>query len=94
MPQIEIIIGGQKFLLKGEDSEDHLKDVAELVKRKIESIKKKSPGLTFQKATMLAAFDFASDAIKGKKKATDYRSAILSKANSLLEKVQAELEHT
>lgn len=88
MPSIEITIGGQKYVLKGDESEAHLQDVAELVRRKIENIRKKVPDLSFQKATMLAAFDFASDAIKGKKKAADYRSAVLTKASQILDKVQ------
>lgn len=92
MPSIEITIGGQKYVLKGEEAETHLQDVAELVRRKIENIKKKAPELSFQKATMLAAFDFASEAIKGKKKAADYRSAILTKASQLLERVQSQIE--
>jgi cell division protein ZapA len=92
MNSIEINIGNQKYVLRGSDSEEHLREVAELVKRKVESIKKKSGNLTLQKAAMLAAFDFASDTIKYKKKAVDYRSAILSKAGELLAKVERELE--
>jgi len=88
---IEIVIGGQKYVLKGEETQEHLREVAELVRRKIEVIRKKSPSLSLQKATMLAAFDLASHSIKSRKKAIDYRSSLLTKANRLLEKMQADL---
>ncbi len=88
---IEIVIGGQKYVLKGEETKEHLREVAELVRRKVEVIRKKSPTLSLQKATMLAAFDLASQSIKGRKKAIDYRSSLLTKAHRLLEKMQADL---
>jgi cell division protein ZapA len=88
---IELTICGQKYVLKSEESEEHLREVAELVRRKVENIKKKNPTLSLQKTAMLAAIDFASCSIKGRKKALDYRSTILSKAQQLLERVQNEL---
>jgi cell division protein ZapA len=91
MESIEITIGGQKYVLRGEDSQEHLREVAEMVRRKVESLRKKTSGLTLQKAAMLAAFDFASESIKGKKRAVDYRSQLLTKAHQLLERVQSEL---
>ena len=91
MPTIELSIGGNRFVLKGEENEEHLREVSELVKRKIENIRKRSPSIGLQKATMLAAIDFASEAIKGRKKALDYRNRILAQANVLLEKIESEL---
>lgn len=91
MAQIEIAIGTQKYILRGEETEEHLKDVAELVRRKIEAIRKQSPNLSLQKASMLAAFDFASQVIDGKKKAIDFRGEIVARASHLLEKVESEL---
>jgi len=91
MHSIEIKIGDQKYILRGEEPEEHLEEVGELVRRKVAGIRKKVPSLSFHKATMLAAFDFASEAIKGRRKAHKYRSTILTKANELLERVQLEL---
>ena len=88
---IEITIAGQRFVLKGDGDENHLREVAELVKRKVEGMKKKSPALSLYKAAMLAAFDFASYSIKGRKKALDYKANILNKAGLLLENMQGEL---
>lgn len=89
---IEITIGSQKFLLRGDESEEHLREVAELVKRKVDALRKQAPTLSLQKASMLAAFDLASLAIKGKIRALDYRADIVSRATSLLERVEDELE--
>jgi cell division protein ZapA (FtsZ GTPase activity inhibitor) len=91
MASIEITIANQKYVLRGEESEEHLREVAELVRRKVENLRKKTPGLTLQKAAMLAAFDFASDTINGRRKALDYRASVLSKATQLLERMESEL---
>lgn len=88
---IDISIGNHKFILRSEESEEHLREVAEMVRKKVESLKKQNPALTLQKATMLAAIDFASQSIKGRKKALDYRGNILSKAQQLIDRVQHEL---
>ena len=88
---IEIMIGNHRYVLKSEESEAHLKEVTELVRRKVETIKKRSSSYTLQKAAILAAFDLASDLIKARRRSGDYRSKILAKANHLLEKVEHEL---
>lgn len=92
MNSIEITIANQKYVIKGEEGEAHLKEVAEMVRRRVETIRKRNPNLTLQKAAMLAAFDFASDVIQNRKKSIDSKAAILNKAHSLLERVERELE--
>jgi cell division protein ZapA (FtsZ GTPase activity inhibitor) len=91
MASIEITIANQKYVLKGEENEEHLKEVAELVRRKVENLRKKTPNLSLQKAAMLAAFDFASEAINGRRKALDYRATLLAKATQVLERVEGEV---
>lgn len=88
---IEIAIGNNRYVLKSEEPEEHLIEVAEMVRRKVEGIRKKSSSNTLQKAAILAAFDLASDLIKAKRKSSDYRSKVLSKARHILEKVEHEL---
>lgn len=92
MNSIEIAIGNAKYVIKSEDSKENLREVAELVKRKVEGIKKRQPSLTLQKATILAAFDFANEMISSRRKSTDYRSKVLQKAETLLKKVEMEIE--
>ncbi len=91
MTSIEISISNQKYVLRGEEPEEHLNDVAEMVRRRIESIRKKSPDITLHKASILAAFDFASEIIKGRKQAVSYRNEILSRATGILERCEKEL---
>ena len=92
MATIEFTISNQKYLLKSEDGDEHLAEVAELVRRKVESIRKKNPALSLHKAVMLSAVDFASQVIKGRKRALDYQSDIVSRASLLLKKVEHELD--
>lgn len=92
MNSIEISIANQKYVIRGEEGEAHLKEVAEMVRRRVENIRKKNPNLTLQKAAMLAAFDFANDVIQNRKKNIDSKAAILNKAHSLLERVEREIE--
>lgn len=88
---IEINIGNHRYVLRSEESDEHLREVSEMVRRKVETIRKKSTSNTLQKAAILAAFDLASDLIKAKRKSGDYRSKILAKAGSLMEKVEREI---
>ncbi|NBX92723.1 MAG: cell division protein ZapA [Proteobacteria bacterium] len=92
MNSIDILIGNQKYELKGNESQEHLEEVAQMVRRRVESLKKKNSSLTLQKAAMLAAFDFASDLIKTKRKSSEHRAIVLSKAQKLLEKLEWDLQ--
>ena len=91
MAGIEIKINGRKYLLSGEDSDAHLNEVAQVVQEKIEALRKEKPSLNIQNAAILAAFDFASQSIKGRRRGNAYRSAVLTKANELLKRVETEL---
>ena len=88
---VDVSIFKHTYVLTGEESEEHLREVAEMVKRKVEHLRKKAPNISLQKAAMLAAFDFASDTIKGKKKAVEYRSTVIAKASELLDRVELEI---
>ncbi len=91
MNSIELQIGAQRFILKGEDEEPHLHEVGEMVRRKVEALKKKNPALNLQRASMLAALDLASQLIKGKKKALDYRAEVVARTTTLLDRVEGEI---
>jgi cell division protein ZapA len=92
MNTIDILIGNQRYELKGNETTEHLEEVAQMVRRRVDSLRKKSPTLSLQKASILAAFDLASDLIKSKKKSSEHRAAVLSKAQKLLEKVEWDLQ--
>ena len=88
MTSVEVNINNHKFILRGDENEEHLEEVAEIVRRKLENLNQKNPNLTVHKATMLVAFDLASELIKGRKKAIHYRSEVISRTASILERVE------
>lgn len=92
LTSIEISIAGQKYILRSEEPESHLREVSELVRRRVESIRKQNPALSLQKATMLAALDFASETIKQKRHSVDARHTIVNRAKTLLARIEGELE--
>jgi len=94
MNTIDIVISNQRYELKGTESTEHLQEVAELVRRRVETLQKKNSKLNLQKASILAAFDLASELIKSTKKSSDYRATVLAKAQKLLEKVEWDLQAT
>jgi cell division protein ZapA (FtsZ GTPase activity inhibitor) len=89
---IEIIIGNQRYVLQSEESEEHLREVAEMVRRRVESLKKKSKSLSAQKAAILTAFDFASEVIKLRRRSADHKGNVVAKAQELLHKIEIELD--
>ncbi len=94
MASIEIVIAGQKYVLTGEEPAEHLNEVSELVRRRVESIRKKTPGLNIQKAAMLVALDLASEYIKQKRRGIDTRNGVVNRAQKLLERVEGELKRS
>ena len=93
MTSIEISIAGQKYILSGEESQEHLLEVSELVKRRVDTIRKKNDSLSLQKATMLAALDFASETIKKTRQNREAKNSALNLAQTLLEKMESEITH-
>ena len=91
MASIETKIGGQSYILKGDGSEEHLCEVASIVQKKIDTLLRDKPQLSLQKATIITALDLASLLLKDRKKTSDYRSEVLSKAHHLLQRVESEL---
>lgn len=61
MPRTEIHILGQKYALKGEDSEEHLKNVASFLDRKIREALGQSPNMTPLNASILAALNITQE---------------------------------
>lgn len=88
---IEITIGGQQFQMSTDEPEEHLREVADLVQRRLETLRRKMPTLSLQNAAMLAAFDFASQVLKATRKSDEKRQAIAERAQGLLERVENEL---
>ena len=91
MPKIEIEIAGQSYVMKSDESPEHMEEVASLVKKRVENLMRKNAKLGIARATMLTAFDFASQMVKSNKKGTEFKSGVLTKAKLLLNKVEKEI---
>lgn len=87
----EISIGNAKYVLRSDETQVHLDEVAQLVEKSIQFFRQKNPNMTMQNAAILAACDFASQLIRGKQKVRAYQNTVLEKAGKLLEKVEKEL---
>ena len=88
---VEIDIAGQNYVMKSDESPEHMEEVANLVKKRVESLMKKHPKLGIARATMLTAFDFASQMVKSSKKGSELKGGVLTKAKLLLNKVEKEI---
>ncbi len=92
MASVETTIGGKRYLLSSDDDLEHLSAVADMVSKKIASLQKERSALSVQKAAIIAAFDLASLLIKGRKRGSEYRADVLTKANEILNRVHVELD--
>ena len=92
MASAELNIKGQKYLLRGDETDEHLAQVVAVVRKKLESVFKKEPGAPLTRAAMVAAFDLASELIKGKTKALRYRGELTSRIEGLLGQTEAALK--
>jgi len=61
MPSAEVYILGQKYTVKGDASEAHLRELAKFIEGKVEDICKGSTNITAMKALILTAFDLAEE---------------------------------
>ena len=91
MASIDIHIANQKYVVKGDDGDAHLAEVAGLVQQRINALMIEHPLMTAPKIALLAAVEFASSAIKGKQQMEDYRATLLSKAGDILDRIEREL---
>jgi cell division protein ZapA len=72
MESIEVTILGQNYLLKGDVSKDHMRQLAEFVDTRIREVYRRSPGTTPLKASILTALMLADELYKVR---TEYASA-------------------
>jgi cell division protein ZapA (FtsZ GTPase activity inhibitor) len=92
MGSVEIVIGKQKYVVRGEDSQEHLNKVASLVQSKISEFLALPANMPLQRATLLATFDLASEVIHRRDASHGQRDGVLSKATHLLEHIEKELK--
>ncbi len=61
MPGIEITVLGQKYTIKGDSSEEHIKELSRFIDEKIKEVCDKYPNITPLKALILAMFNVADE---------------------------------
>ncbi len=92
MASLEFELAGQKYLVRSEENDLFLKEVAEMVQVRVKKVLEASPKLPLQKAAMLVAFDLAGDLIRARQNTSDHRAAVLSKATQILSRIEQELQ--
>lgn len=91
MSAIEIHINNQKYVIKSDTASDHLGEVVDAVQNKIDTLLHDHPTMTAIKAALLAAVEFSSQSIESRQRVESYRSAVLHKAEDILERIEREL---
>jgi cell division protein ZapA (FtsZ GTPase activity inhibitor) len=83
------VIGTQKYLLRGDQNEEHLREVAEMIRSKVDLHRKTSPSMNLQKCAVLTAFDLASELLEYRQKVAAQRDEIVSRAERLLARIES-----
>ena len=64
MNSIEVYILGQKYTIKGDASEEHIKKLASFVDNKLKEVHNAAPNISPVKASILAALNIADELFK------------------------------
>jgi len=83
MAKTEIQILGQKYTLKGEASEEYMKELAAYVDSKIKEVLRTSPGINPLNASILAALNIAEE-LHGLKKEQETVAKNIAEKTSIL----------
>jgi|Deesub1362A_J573_1020465.scaffolds.fasta_scaffold00180_36 cell division protein ZapA len=83
MPKTEVQILGQKYLLKGEASEEHMQALARYVDDKIREVLNGSPGMHPTKAAILAALEIADELYRLRLREQTLQQEIAQRASML-----------
>ncbi|NOX20471.1 MAG: cell division protein ZapA [Nitrospirae bacterium] len=83
MASVEVTILGQTYKIKGDASEEYIKEVAQYVEGKIKEVVEKSPGMAPLKAAILAAMNIADELKRTKQEQEIIAKDLESKAEQL-----------
>ncbi|MCL4492669.1 MAG: cell division protein ZapA [Nitrospirae bacterium] len=70
MGSVEVYIFGQKYVIKGDDPPEYIKQLAEFLDERLKEVHTHSPNVTPLKATILAALNIADELHKVKSEYT------------------------
>lgn len=83
MGSVEVTILGQKYTVKGDAPEDHIRKLASFVDGKLKEVYTSAPGITPLKAAILASLDIADELYKLQEAQENITRTIEEKANAL-----------
>jgi cell division protein ZapA len=83
MGSVEVYILGQKYTIKGDAPEEHIRELASYVDRKLKEVYNSSPNITPVKASILAALDIADELFRLKNEQEEMTKYIEEKTDTL-----------
>jgi cell division protein ZapA len=83
MNSIEVYILGQKYTIKGEASEEHIRKLAAFVDNKLKEVHNTAPNIAPVKASILAALNIADELFKLKNEQEEMDKYIEEKTQTL-----------
>lgn len=83
MGSTEVYILGQKYIVKGDATEEHIKKLAAYINEKLKEVYDSSPNITPVKASILAALNIADELHRLKDEQENLTRHIEEKANTL-----------
>ena len=83
MGSVEVTILGQKYTVKGDAPEDHIRKLASFVDAKLKEVYTAAPGITPLKAAILASLDIADELYKLREAQEKITRTIEERANAL-----------
>ena len=83
MGSVEVYILGQRYTIKGDAPEEHIRKLAAYVDGKLKEVYNVSPNITPVKASILAALDISDELFKLKKEQEEMTKYIEEKTKSL-----------
>ena len=87
---VEVEIFGQKYLIKGDNDQEYIQQLAEYVDSKMREVNGKLQLSTPGKVAVLAALNITHELFSIKKEMEDQESVIANKAEKLLERISLE----
>lgn len=89
---IIVNIFGSEYTIKGNESSDYIREIADYVNMKMEDLSKKSSLISPQKIAILSAVNIADEYFKLKAEKHGNKSLIMEKSKSIYKLVCSELE--
>lgn len=83
MGSVEVTILGQKYTIKGDAPEEHIKQLAAFVDAELKEVHSATPSITPLKAAILASLNIADELHKLKDTQENLTKTIEEKANAL-----------